>query len=355
MYATCIHCHAKLGANESIEHFPVGRRLAFDAARGRLWVVCRRCGRWNLTPLEERWEAIEECERAFRATKLRMSTENIGLARLGEGVELVRIGSPERPEMAAWRYGAQFSKRRLRRGALSLVVGLFPSALHATGVTPSLMGSLPLLLGMTACMGIGATPTLIMHAERQFRVVTRGVTEDAQPWTLTARHARQAKLLSSPETESKWQLLAVHDRGESRLEGAEAMRVLRPLLARFNRAGAASSEVRDAVARLDAEGGSTQILARTASRGIIHHYHGSLRLETRADTLARLPQSLRLALEMAAHEESERRALEGELAQLERDWQEAEEIAAIADNLLIPAPVRELLARHGRAMQNEAV
>ncbi len=52
----------------AIEHFPVGRRLAFDAAKGRLWVVCHHCGRWNLSPLEERWEAIEECERLFRGT-----------------------------------------------------------------------------------------------------------------------------------------------------------------------------------------------------------------------------------------------------------------------------------------------
>jgi hypothetical protein len=44
----------------------------------------------------------------------------------------------------------------------------------------------------------------------------------------------------------------------------------------------------------------------------------------------------RLALEMAAHEETERRALEGELAELEEAWREADEIAAIADALLNP-------------------
>src|SRR5512140_1918048 len=104
MYSTCIFCHSHLGANDSIEHFPVGRRLAFDAAKGRLWVVCRRCERWNLTPLEERWEAIEQCERLFRGTKLRVSTDNVGLARTADRLELVRIGSPQRPEMAAWRY-----------------------------------------------------------------------------------------------------------------------------------------------------------------------------------------------------------------------------------------------------------
>lgn len=38
---------------------------------------------------------------------------------------------------------------------------------------------------------------------------------------------------------------------------------------------------------------------------------------------------------MALHEEQERRALEGELWMLERAWREAEEIAAISDNLLV--------------------
>jgi hypothetical protein len=36
---------------------------------------------------------------------------------------------------------------------------------------------------------------------------------------------------------------------------------------------------------------------------------------------------------MAVNEENERRALEGELALLELEWKEAEEIAGIADNL----------------------
>jgi hypothetical protein len=103
MYSTCLFCHTTLGANEAVEHFPVGRRLAFDAAKGRLWVVCRKCERWNLTPIEERWEAIEECERSFRDTRLRVSTDQIGMSRLSEGLELVRIGKPLRPEFAAWR------------------------------------------------------------------------------------------------------------------------------------------------------------------------------------------------------------------------------------------------------------
>src|SRR5512132_836219 len=129
MYSTCLFCNGDLGSNEVIEQFPVGRRLAFDAAKGRLWVVCRKCERWNLTPLEERWEAIEECERLFSSTRLRVSTDNIGLARIREGLELVRVGAPLRPEMAAWRYGDQFGRRRRRHlimtgGGVAAAVGL---------------------------------------------------------------------------------------------------------------------------------------------------------------------------------------------------------------------------------------
>ena len=102
MFTSCIHCTQDLGRNEAFETFPIGTRLAYDAAQGRLWVICTACGRWNLTPLDERWETIEAAERRFRASRLRVSTDNIGLARLREGVDLIRIGAPQRPEMAAW-------------------------------------------------------------------------------------------------------------------------------------------------------------------------------------------------------------------------------------------------------------
>jgi hypothetical protein len=63
-------------------------------------------------------------------------------------------------------------------------------------------------------------------------------------------------------------------------------------------------------------------------------------------TLAELPATIRLALEMAAHEEVERAALEGELVRLEHAWREAEEIAAIADTLLLPEGTEETLDRY---------
>src|SRR6184192_52353 len=127
MYSTCLFCNQDLGSNEVIEAFPIGRRLAFDAAKGRLWVVCRKCERWNLSPLDERWEAIEQAEQLYSDTRRRVATAEIGLARLADGTELVRIGAPMRPEFAAWRYGDQFGRRRTRQiviaGAGLAVVG----------------------------------------------------------------------------------------------------------------------------------------------------------------------------------------------------------------------------------------
>ena len=58
-------------------------------------------------------------------------------------------------------------------------------------------------------------------------------------------------------------------------------------------------------------------------------------------------EARRLALEMALHEEQERRALEGELKVLEAAWKAAEEIAEISDNLLLPEGTNEFLEQHG--------
>lgn len=60
------------------------------------------------------------------------------------------------------------------------------------------------------------------------------------------------------------------------------------------------------------------------------------------------PRHMRLAFEMAAHEESERIAIEGELAQLEADWREAEEIASISDNMFLPQSITDFISRAKR-------
>ena len=60
----------------------------------------------------------------------------------------------------------------------------------------------------------------------------------------------------------------------------------------------------------------------------------------------KMPAPTKLALEMALHEEQERLALEGELWRLERAWEEAEEIAAISDSLLLPSGADDFFEEH---------
>jgi len=66
-----------------------------------------------------------------------------------------------------------------------------------------------------------------------------------------------------------------------------------------------------------------------------------------------LPVTTRLGLEMALQEEQERRALEGELAALMAAWREAEAIAQISDDLLLPRSIQDKLEELKRAETSE--
>ena len=344
MYSTCLFCNSSLGRNEAVEHFPVGRRLAFDADRGRLWVVCRKCGRWNLSPLEERWEAIEECERLFADTRLRVSTDQIGLARVREGLELVRIGRPQRPEFAAWRYGDQFGKRRLRTIAAvggAVAVG---GIMFATGSFAVLKAAVP---GGGLLWQI---PNLVNIYRMKKVIAARAHTPDGDVLVRLGQ-VQQTQLIRSDASERGWALRVHHDAGSTIVAGDEASRVAGQLLARINSAGAFQRTVREAVGRLEESGGPDAFMARMAKDdpGPHHNVRWTMAEGARARippaSFSRLAGVDRLALEMAANEETERRALEGELALLEAAWAEAEEIAGIADSLTLPAEVEQRAKR----------
>jgi hypothetical protein len=331
MYSTCTYCYRPLGRNEAVETFQVGRRLAFDGDRGRLWAVCPACERWNLSPLEERWEAIEECERLFRSTKMRVSTEHIGLARTREGLELVRIGRPRRPEFAGWRYGDQFGRRRRRRMVQARV------AIGAGAVT--LAGGWALGLGLG---GAGWTGYLLAEWAQQpsdREVVAVVPVHGKDPVKVTRRYLDQVQLGHSAES-NEWRLLFREGRTQYEIKGDGAVRAAGQILPQINLHGARRGAVQKAVRLLEELPDPADIFARVAESG--HMVRSGSTLQARA-LLATQPGVTRLAMEMAAHEESERRALEGELAVLERAWREAEEIAAIADRLLVPARVERAL------------
>jgi hypothetical protein len=320
MFKTCIYCNRNLGQNETVENFPVGRRLAFDQRNGRLWVVCERCRRWNLSPLEERWEAIEECERQFRDTRLRFSTDNIGLARLREGLDLVRIGRPLRPEYAAWRYGREFYRRRVR--------GVLKATARGFGYT------LSSFLGLFFFFVTDDNSRVIARVRDGEGVRLPIVRKDLKELQLQAGAAPGAWSLTVPyrERERIW-LFGKRGRGVRRtveLQGGTALRAAGRILPWLNPFGGKSTDVENAVKLIEEVGDPERVFAVAPE-------------VTGFSRLTRMDVETRLALEMAAHEETERRAMEGELAELEAAWREAEEIAAIADTLLLPKDVDEWL------------
>ena len=335
MYWTCMFCKKPLGANEVVESFPVGRRLAFDAAKGRLWVVCTKCQRWNLTPLEERWEAVEDCERLFRETPMRASTENIGIARHREGLDLVRIGKPPRGEFAAWRYGDQFRRRyRLAAlgGAASLGFGFaittlpiaFPTGLAIAGswawiAWNHLRPLAKVRVGGESSDGSSVTP------------------EDVAVFRLRA--LRSMRLLPG-EDESGFMVEVMKGSRRAGFRGEDARRVAAALVPRLNKQGGSRRSVQRAVKEIESAGHPERFLTEVASREH-RNWKGSV------GHVGTMPAPVRLALEMSLHEERERRALEGELWILEQAWKEAEEIAAISDSLLLPAGTEAFFDRYG--------
>jgi hypothetical protein len=342
MYATCLFCNKSLGSNESFETFPVGKRLAFDADKGRLWVVCPHCERWNLSPLEERWEAIEQAERSYRDTRKRVATDNIGLAKLRDGTTIVRIGQPMRPEFAAWRYGDQFGRRRNRQ---LLMAGGGVVALGAVIVGGSVAG---VGIGSFGWM-IARAGSSIIHGGRETVVAKIPIGAEGRIVHVRRRHLEETML--SRADDGSMMIDLRYKNGSSIFTGREAERIASIVVPKVNRFGGSKKAVGEAVQEIERDGGPEAYLERLSKISPTYtrkrekkkkKWGGEDRWEFK-NGLFGLPPAHRLALEMALHEESERRAMQGELEELERAWREAEEIAAISDSLLVEPGVDQAL------------
>ncbi len=371
MYSTCTFCYASLGRNEVLETFDISTRVAFDPAKGCLWAICPHCARWNLAPIEERWEAVEECERRFRATSLRYSSGSIGLAWLGGDVDLIRIGPALRPEVAAWRYGRILTRRRsVGRLAVERVTAAALGAMRAL--------TTPRRAGPRDARASAAQVLLRVYGNRVLDLVQLPASaSDTTPVAVVRfRHLLDTALVR-PEPGRPWSLRIPHDHGIHTIEGDAGVRAAARVLAIVNGTEHGGGFTRDflelavrkvdesalsdsyfnrvlaialrsswgrgvpavltagegaGVAALESAGSDVERMALRLT-GRTFWGHGGIGSEP-STALLDVPLVDRLALEMAAHEETERRALEGELQALAEAWREADEIAAIADALL---------------------
>jgi hypothetical protein len=333
MFQRCLFCHAQLPENDTFEVLSTGQRFAFDPVRGRLWVICNNCRRWNLIPIEARWENLQALEKIARdEARLLLQTENIALLRVGT-VELVRIGQAQLPEEAWWRYGRELTSRRARFRRLSLTMGALTGAVALGGMTVGvgvlgILGLGPVLqtvaremkFGPTAWRGTATCPNCgSVLREIQFQNTNRVVL------------AQQDQALELRYRCHRCHLDALH--AGHRLVGISAQHLLRRILAYRHYEGATEAQVRASTTVIE-EIGSAEALTQRLALQRVH--------------LGELPRPYALALEIAINHETEKQLLELELTELAARWREEEELAAIVDDELTFLP-RVLRAAPGRA------
>jgi hypothetical protein len=326
MYRTCAFCNAALRGDGGPSGLGVGRRIAFDEWRGRLWVVCSACARWNLAPLDDRLDKIAAVARAAREGQVVAASPQVALIRWRTD-ELVRVGQPPRVELAGWRYG-----ERLRARARARAKVVVPLTVAAVG------------LGIAANVAIGGSfGVFIWNFGRVADWAYVGLLGNRRvtlpesllceacggEMRLRARHVQYGRLSHEAHTDLAL-LLRCPSCGKegALLTGADAAHALRRGLTFLNSGHAARRRAEAAAREVDRAGGS-EALIRDTSRATA--------------TLRSLRPERRLALEIAVDEVAE-------VAELEQQWVEAEQIAEIADGMLSTTPelddhLRRLKAR----------
>lgn len=346
MYERCLRCERAFGRNTELTHLPIGRRVAFDATTGRLWVICTRCDQWNLTPLEERWEAVTECERIAAAAEAQVSTGTMGLARTTSGFELLRVGGLPRDELANWRYGRAVRGRQLR-----MVAGLALAA-GAAGLV-GILGETSFHSGEFGAWSAVASCLALTHVWRRpprlrLRFTLRsGRRLTVWGWDLSrVRFAwdRIGATLVLPEGGRTLQL-----------RGIDALAALGALLPALDRADAATVDIAAAVKIVDEAEHAERRRARRVRRGLrgrdgAEEYPARpweiIARSSPTRVLEAMTPERRLALEMAVTEDLERLAMRALAADAVDDWRAADEIGQIADDLLLPEGVAAWIRMH---------
>mgnify|MGYP002399198079 CR=1 FL=1 len=312
MFRSCAFCNTPFDGDGGPSGLGVGRRIAFDEWKGRLWVVCPRCSRWNLPPFDDRLERIEAVARAAHAegSRVAASTDQVSLIRWGR-YDFVRVGKPPRIELATWRYGERLRNRQRER--LKVVVPLTVAAI-----------GLGIAANVVAGGGFGVIVWNIHRAVdwMYVRLVgSRKVSLIESPicahcgsvMQLRARHVQHARIVPDAHADMAVVLSCprCHTEG-AQLSGIEAVQVLRQGLTYLNLKRGGRRRAEDAAREVDRVGGPDHLLRDIARREL---------------PLRALRPERGLAFEMAVDERAE-------VEELERQWREAEEIADIADGTL---------------------
>jgi len=258
MFSSCAFCNAAFDGDGGPSGLGVGRRIAFDEWRGRLWVVCPRCSRWNLTPFDDRLERIEAVARAASQGRIAASTQQVALIRW-ERYDLVRVGKPPRVELATWRYGERLRNRQRER--MKVVVPLTVAAI-----------GLGIAANVAAGGGFGVVVWNVHRLADRFYVWLVGgrKVQLVEPpicahcgtlMQLRARHVQYARIVPDRHAEMAVVLSCPKCRQEgAQLTGTDAIQVLRQGLTYMNLDKGGRRRAEDAAREVDQVGGADQLV-----------------------------------------------------------------------------------------------
>lgn len=288
----------------------MGRRLAFDEWKGRLWVVCPKCSRWNLTPFDDRLERIEALARVASQGRVAASTDQVALIRW-QRYDFVRVGKPPRVELATWRYGERLRNRQRER--LKVVVPMTIAAI-GLGIAANVAAGGGFGVVVWNIHRIADGIYLRIVGGRKVNLLESPICASCgNPMELRARHVQHARVVPDSRADMAVVLSCPRCKREgAQVSGHDATQVLRQGLTYLNLARGGRRKAEDAAREVDGVGGPDQLVRDIAKREL---------------TLRALRPERGLALEMAVDERAE-------VEELERQWKEAEEIADIADGTL---------------------
>lgn len=286
-----------------------GHRLAYDPSKGRLWTVCPACGRWNITPLEDRWETLEACEEATaRGGREILRTRHLSLVRVEDG-ELIRVVDPPRPEFVDWRYGPALPEDRKAGGFLSRILSRLPP--------PPPEGYDPYRRIFTHFRETPwvASPFLEMASSLTYLFSQLPLAQECpschRPMALRPWEFQELRIVTQRGAEGVLGRCGFC-RKEVVLPIRKARATLRLALGLVTPGQTIESEASRAAQVLEQSENLHRFLRALASQGI---------------SLGHLPTSVRVGLIIALDEDAEAEALEAE-------WRKAEEVAAIYDGEL---------------------
>lgn len=322
MTSTCFFCSSAL-STPSPDGPGAGERFAFDPWKGRLWTVCGACHRWNPVPLEDRWETVEGLEAATASRgRIRLSSDDLSLVKVGSG-DLVRVGSPPRVALAGWRYGSRIpapgrGSRFVRRFVHRFLSTLPDPPVGGYNPYGSLQAGIPPAEWMRSPFMEQAVPLTFAFAQIPF---AQACPACAIPMPLEPWRFGDVAFVDSREGEVR------ADCGSCGTQVVLSIQEARPSL----RLGLGLVTRGDRLTAFAEPGGES--LERAGGP------HGLLRTLGRdgAD-LGGLDPVARAALVISLDELAE-------LEALEREWREAEEVAAIMDGELTHVPGFEAFRR----------